>query len=131
MQIMINKKGIKIFFITLILLLIGLYMAWNFEHTLTTSYSPDKNNELVIKYVTPFSFGEHKIKLLYGPKKLFCLRKNTYFAYLNNDGMALNHSNYKIEWINDNTVKIQLIGFNIMHTETYIINFRTNEITKI
>lgn len=129
-KIPMNEKGVKSL-ILFMLLFIGLYTAWNLEHTLTTSLSPEKNYKLAIKYVTPFSFGEHKIKLLYGSPALFSLNKKSFTTHLDNDGMALNDSNYEIEWVDDNIVKIRLIGFNLTNSETYIINCSTDEITKL
>lgn len=128
MKIKIHIKGI---IITLVVLFIGFYMAWNFQHTLTTSNSPEKNNKIVVKYITPFSFGEHKIKIYYGPKKNFLFIKKTFTTYLDNDGMAIDHSNYKIDWIDENTAEIQLIAFKLIDTKRYIIDFKTGETHEI
>lgn len=123
---MFNKKSIILIILIPLLLCIGF---WNFEHTLTTSISPGENNKLVIKYISPFSFGEHKVKILYGPKKFFNIKKTTFVTYLDNEGRSLNVSNYEISWINKDIVKVKLIGYRpSKKIDVYIIDFKNGKI---
>lgn len=126
---MIKKKTIILISISVLTLYCIFYMFWNFEHTLVTSISPQKNNKLVISYIEPISFGEHKIKVFYGSNKsFFKITKKSFITFLDNKGMNLNKSNYRINWINDNKVNIKLIGFDSLRTKIYEIDFETNKV---
>jgi len=117
-------KFFIIFFLILIIIATILYIIWNWKYTLVTSSSPNHNYRITIKYKRPFLFAPHKTFIYYGKDSFFFFNKKVIKITLNNKGMALNNSNYKINWINNSLVQIRLFADRSPTEQNYQIDFK-------
>ncbi|MGN7477980.1 hypothetical protein ACTHOQ_08985 [Solibacillus silvestris] len=73
------------------------------ERTLVLSHSPDNTNTIeIVEKGEPAFFGPSSVRIKAGNKKIDRI--------ISNDGKRLNESNAFVEWINDDSARITLVG---------------------